>query len=169
MTAAAVIVIAACIAAACVQRRTRQPRRPDAQDYAEHEERMMRAAAKAREEHHEQCPRRRRLRVRFRRQHRVSPAHRAQPQSVKNARGVCAFSFSVPERRGMSENKTLIHGVRFTPAELAALRSMAEDRSCSVGAVVRWAVRKAVIEKCCATQEVTGPDAPDIKIAFTGE
>ena len=59
--------------------------------------------------------------------------------------------------------------VRMTPAELAMLREVAEDRSCSVGAVVRWAVRKVVIEKCCAAQEVTGPDAPDIKIAFTGE
>ena len=35
--------------------------------------------------------------------------------------------------------------VRVTPGELTALRSMAEDRSCSVGAVVRWAVRKAVL------------------------
>ena len=69
----------------------------------------------------------------------------------------------------MNQRMTEYVPVRMTPAELAMLREVAEDRSCSVGAVVRWAVRKAVIEKCCATQEVTGPDAPDIKIAFTGE
>ena len=45
----------------------------------------------------------------------------------------------------MNETKTLMRNVRFSPAELAMLRSMAEDRSCSVGAVVRWAVRKAVL------------------------
>ena len=36
--------------------------------------------------------------------------------------------------------------VLMEPAELAALRSVADERSCSVGAVVRWAVRKAVID-----------------------
>lgn len=45
----------------------------------------------------------------------------------------------------MNESKTLMHNIRFSPGELAALRSMADERSCSVGAVVRWAVRKAVI------------------------
>jgi hypothetical protein len=35
--------------------------------------------------------------------------------------------------------------VLMEPAELAALRGMADERSCSVGAVVRWAVRKAVM------------------------
>lgn len=55
----------------------------------------------------------------------------------------------------MNENKTLMRNVRFTPAELAALRSMADERSCSVGAVVRWAVRKAVI----ADQAATAPGA----------
>lgn len=45
----------------------------------------------------------------------------------------------------MNDGRTLIHGVRFTPMELAALRSVADERSCSVGAVVRWAVRKAVL------------------------
>ena len=36
--------------------------------------------------------------------------------------------------------------VLMEPAELAALRSVADERSCSVGAVVRWAVRKAVFD-----------------------
>ena len=45
----------------------------------------------------------------------------------------------------MNETKTLMHNIRFTPAELAALRSIADERSCSVGAVVRWAVRKAAM------------------------
>lgn len=45
----------------------------------------------------------------------------------------------------MNDSKSLMHNVRFTPAELAALRNMADERSCSVGAVVRWAVRRAVL------------------------
>ena len=45
----------------------------------------------------------------------------------------------------MEGSKSQMHNVRFTPTELAALRSMADERSCSVGAVVRWAVRKAVL------------------------
>jgi hypothetical protein len=63
--------------------------------------------------------------------------------------GVSMFVFAPifywPEGGLMNENKSLMRNVRFTPAELAALRSMADERSCSVGAVVRWAVRKAVI------------------------
>lgn len=43
----------------------------------------------------------------------------------------------------MSRTKFL--GVRMTNDELAALRMMADERSCSVGAVVRWAVRKSVL------------------------
>ena len=54
---------------------------------------------------------------------------------------------------------------RMTPAELAALRSMAEERSCSVGAVVRWAVREAIIkQRSNDRQETTGGEAPEIKI-----
>lgn len=45
----------------------------------------------------------------------------------------------------MNERMTEYVPVKMTPAELAALRSMADERSCSVGAVVRWAVRKAVL------------------------
>lgn len=45
----------------------------------------------------------------------------------------------------MGESKTLMRNVRFTPAELAALQAVANERSCSVGAVVRWAVKSAVI------------------------
>ena len=36
--------------------------------------------------------------------------------------------------------------VKMTPTEVAALRSLADERSCSVAAVVRWAVRKAMID-----------------------
>jgi hypothetical protein len=45
----------------------------------------------------------------------------------------------------MTESKSQMRSIRFTPAELAALRSVADERSCSVGAVVRWAVKAAVI------------------------
>lgn len=45
----------------------------------------------------------------------------------------------------MGESKTLMRNVRFTPAELAALQAVANERSCSVGAVVRWAIKSAVI------------------------
>ena len=45
----------------------------------------------------------------------------------------------------MDERKTEYVPVKMTPAELTALRSVADERSCSVGAVVRWAVRKAVL------------------------
>lgn len=47
----------------------------------------------------------------------------------------------------MADNKSLMHNVRFTPAELEALRGVATERSCSVGAVVRWAVKTAVLEE----------------------
>ena len=65
----------------------------------------------------------------------------------------------------MNESKTLMHNIRFTPADLAALRSMADERSCSVGAVVRWAVRKAVIADPPPTRKET-KEAP--KFAQTG-
>lgn len=68
----------------------------------------------------------------------------------------------------MNENKSLMRNVRFTPTELAALRSMADERSCSVGAVVRWAVRKMVLETSSSRQEITGADGADIKIAGAG-
>ena len=45
----------------------------------------------------------------------------------------------------MNERKTVYVPVLMEPADLAALRSVADERSCSVGAVVRWAVRKAVL------------------------
>ena len=35
--------------------------------------------------------------------------------------------------------------VRMTPAEAAALRAVANERSCSVGAVIRWAVKSSVL------------------------
>ena len=59
----------------------------------------------------------------------------------------------------MNENKSLMHNVRFTPAELAALRSMADERSCSVGAVVRWAVRKAVMPDPASPRKNNGESA----------
>ena len=45
----------------------------------------------------------------------------------------------------MNERKTVYVPVLMEAAEHAALRSVADERSCSVGAVVRWAVRKAVL------------------------
>jgi hypothetical protein len=45
----------------------------------------------------------------------------------------------------MSERKTEFVPVRMTAGEVAALRCIADERSCSVGAVVRWAVRKAAM------------------------
>ena len=44
-------------------------------------------------------------------------------------------------------NKSKMHNIRFTPAELEALRMVAEERSCGVGAVVRWAVRKYLAQE----------------------
>ena len=46
----------------------------------------------------------------------------------------------------MREHKTELVSMRMTPAELEAVRAVANERSCSVGAVMRWAVKKAVIE-----------------------
>ena len=65
----------------------------------------------------------------------------------------------------MDENKSLMRNVRFTPAELAALRSMADERSCSVAACVRWAVRKAVLADPPSLRNES-KEAP--KIAQTG-
>lgn len=45
----------------------------------------------------------------------------------------------------MSERKSEFVPVRMTTAELAALKAVANERSCSVGAVMRWAVKTAVI------------------------
>ena len=59
-------------------------------------------------------------------------------------------------------SKSLMHNVRFTPAELAALRSVADERSCSVGAVVRWAVRQMLaeeIERAKQAQESVAQEA----------
>ena len=46
----------------------------------------------------------------------------------------------------MGDSKTLMRNVRFAPAELAALQRVADERSCSVGAVVRAAVKAQYIE-----------------------
>ena len=46
----------------------------------------------------------------------------------------------------MSENKSLMRNVRFTPGELATLQRVADERSCSVGAVVRAAVKATYID-----------------------
>ena len=46
----------------------------------------------------------------------------------------------------MNERKNAYVPVLMTPAELAALRSAASARSCSVGAVVRWAIRQTYID-----------------------
>lgn len=46
----------------------------------------------------------------------------------------------------MREYKTEFVTMRMTPTELAALQAVANERSCSVGAVVRWAVRRSVID-----------------------
>lgn len=46
----------------------------------------------------------------------------------------------------MSENKSQMHNIRFTPAELATLQRIADERSCSVGAAVRAAVKAQYIE-----------------------
>lgn len=59
-------------------------------------------------------------------------------------------------------SKSLMHNVRFTPAELAALRSVADERSCSVVAVVRWAVRQMLaeeIERAKQAQESVAQEA----------
>lgn len=45
----------------------------------------------------------------------------------------------------MNERKTEFVPCRMTTAELAALKAVANERSCSVGAVMRWAVKTAVI------------------------
>lgn len=46
----------------------------------------------------------------------------------------------------MNERRLISVPCRMTPAEHEVLRSMADERSCSLGAVVRWAVKKAVLE-----------------------
>ena len=43
------------------------------------------------------------------------------------------------------DRKTEFVPVRMTPAEAAALRAVANERSCSVGAVMRWAVKTAML------------------------
>ena len=45
----------------------------------------------------------------------------------------------------MNGSKTELFSMRMTPAEAAALRALANERSCSVGAVMRWAIKTAVI------------------------
>lgn len=45
----------------------------------------------------------------------------------------------------MNGSKSELFSMRMTPAEAAALRALANERSCSVGAVMRWAVKVAVI------------------------
>ena len=68
----------------------------------------------------------------------------------------------------MDGYKTRYVPVMMTPAEYTALRSMADKHSCSVSAVVRWAVRKMVLETSSNRQEITGADGADIKIAGAG-
>lgn len=46
-----------------------------------------------------------------------------------------------------SDNKSEMHNIRFTSTELEALRMVAEERSCGVGAVVRWAVHKYLAQE----------------------
>ena len=46
----------------------------------------------------------------------------------------------------MSENKSQMHNIRFTPAELATLQRIADERSCSVGAAMRAAVKAVYID-----------------------
>lgn len=45
----------------------------------------------------------------------------------------------------MEKSAMIYVPVRMEPAVLDTLRGIADERSCSVGAVVRWAVRKAVL------------------------
>ena len=66
----------------------------------------------------------------------------------------------------MAETRTEFLGLRITPADLAALRSVADERSCSVGAVVRWAVRKAVLADPPDSRQKESKEAP--KFAETG-
>ena len=72
------------------------------------------------------------------------------------------FFGQMPKGGHMNDGRTLIHGVRFTPMELAALRSVADERSCSVGAVVRWAVRKAVLADPTDSRQNESKEAPKI-------
>ena len=44
-------------------------------------------------------------------------------------------------------NKTEYVTMRMTPAEAEALRAVAKERSCSVGAVVRWSVHVALLNE----------------------
>ena len=46
----------------------------------------------------------------------------------------------------MNERRTEFVACRLTPSELAALRDVADERSCGVGSVLRWAVRTALLE-----------------------
>lgn len=45
----------------------------------------------------------------------------------------------------MSERRTEFVPVRMTPAEAAVLRAVANERSCSVGAVLRWSIKAALL------------------------
>jgi hypothetical protein len=47
--------------------------------------------------------------------------------------------------------------IRLTPAELADLRSMADERSCSVSAVVRWAIKAALQSEIAAGEKRQNP------------
>ena len=55
------------------------------------------------------------------------------------------------------QNKTQFVPVRMTPDELEALQQLADERCCSVGAVMRWAVRVAIMgeRKDIAMQNAT--------------
>lgn len=60
----------------------------------------------------------------------------------------------------MNERKTVYVPVLMEAAEHAALRSVADERSCSVGAVVRWAVREALAKEIAKAQEVPQKPQP---------
>ena len=56
------------------------------------------------------------------------------------------------------EKKTEFVPVRMTPTEVAVLKAVANERSCSVGSVLRWAVKTAVLK-----------DSPDSRRKRSGE
>lgn len=58
---------------------------------------------------------------------------------------VALFIFWCAKGELMNGSKTEAFTLRMTPAEAAALRAVANERSCSVGAVMRWAIKSAVI------------------------
>ena len=59
--------------------------------------------------------------------------------------------------------------VRLTPKEQAALQSAADKWGITISDALRWAIRAQYMTPHIQPQETTGPDAPDIKIAFARE